>query len=171
MRSLTSWKQHYWFTVPCARARIEEIVRRAQGAVSVLEAGCNEGFLSAALIEAGFKVTSVDIDDTMIVRAKELFDIKAIKADINCLPFAEDSFDLVVAGEILEHLYNPGKGLSELFRVARDRVIVSLPIGAYWLGCDDHKWQIDSTVIEHDHGDRDILTKKIMVVEFIKRNS
>ena len=163
------WKNHYWYGIPCARTRVEEIVRRAKPAYSVLDAGCNEGFLSQALIEAGFKVTSADISDEAIGKAKEFFGIEVIKADVNALPFKDNEFDLVVAGELLEHLANPGKGLSELFRVSRDRVILSLPIGGYWLGCNEHLWQIDTTIIEHDHGIKDHLEKKIIVMEFKKR--
>jgi len=168
---LNSWKQHYWYTVPVARTRIEEIVRRAKGAYSVLDVGCNEGFLSQALIEAGFHVISVDIDSAMISKAKEIFNIDVLMADVNDLPFMDNQFDLVIAGELLEHIDNPGKGLSELFRVAKERVIISLPIGTYWLGEKSHKWQIDSTVIEHDNGIKDELIKKVLVIEFLKRMS
>jgi len=167
---MKKWKDHYWYGVPCARARVEEIVNRAKPAYKVLDAGCNEGFLSQALNEAGFHVTSIDINDEAISKAKEYFNIDVIKADVNDLPFLDNEFDLVVAGELLEHLMNPGKGLSELFRVSNDRVILSLPIGEYWLGCPEHLWQIDTTVIEHDQGTKDILDKKILVMEFTKRH-
>jgi len=166
---LKSWTEHYWYTVTCARARIEEIVRRAAGAHNVLDCGCNEGFLSQALIEAGFHVTSIDNDGAMIAKAKELFGITVIKEDVNDLPYMDNMFDLVIGGELLEHLINPGKGLEEMFRVSKGRIIVSIPIGAYWLGCDSHKWQVDAAVIEHDHGAKEELIKKILVVEFKKR--
>lgn len=166
---MNSWKEHSSYNVPVTRARIEEIVRRAKGNLKVLEAGCNEGFVSQALIEAGCQVTSVDSDPTIVKLAKELFNIDVILADVNKLPFSDNTFDLVIGGELLEHLDNPGKGLSELFRVSRDRVIVSLPIGEYFLGCRDHKWQIDGIVIEHDHGDLQKIDKQIVVLEFMKR--
>lgn len=166
---INSWKEHHWYTVPCARARIEEIVRRAKGAYTVLEVGCNEGFLSKALMEAGFHVKAVDIDPFMVKRAQELFGVEAIEANVNDLPFMDGQFDLAIAGELLEHISNPGKGLSELFRVSNSRVILSLPIGEYWLGCEEHLWEINNTIIEHDAGNKEILVKKISVLEFIKR--
>lgn len=166
---MNSWKEHYWYNIPCVRARIEEIVRRAQGAFTILEVGCNEGFLSQALIEAGFHVKSVDIDPVMVAKAKEIFGIDAIEADINDLPFADNQFDLVIGGEVLEHIDNPGKGLSELFRVSNNRVIISLPIGDYWLGEPTHKWSIHLTQIEHDQGIKEELIKRISVIEFKKR--
>jgi len=166
---LKSWREHYWYTVVCTRVRIQEIVKRAKGAFTVLECGCNEGFLSKALLEAGFQVTSIDNDPNMIAKAKDIFGIDAVKADVNELPFPDNAFDLVVGGEILEHLDNPGIGLSEMFRVSKGRIIVSLPIGEYWLGCDSHKWKIDATLIEHDHGATEELIKMIVVLEFRKR--
>ena len=166
---LNSWKEHYWYTIPCQRARIEEIVRRAKGAITILEAGCNEGFLSKALLEAGHQVTSLDRDLLMIAKAKEAFGINAISGDINALPFPDNSFDLAIGGEVLEHIDSPGKGLSELFRVSKDRVIISLPIGEYWLGEPTHKWQIEGNTVEHDHGILQKIDKQMIVIEFIKR--
>lgn len=168
---LNSWKEHYWYSVTCARVRIEEIVKRAKGAYTVLDCGCNEGFLSAALREAGFHVTAIDKDPAMVAKANEFFGLGAIVADVNELPYLDEQFDLVVAGELLEHLDNPGKGLSELFRISRGRVLFSLPIGEYWLGCEDHKWQIDAILIEHDHGATEELIKMILVIEFRKRKA
>jgi 2-polyprenyl-3-methyl-5-hydroxy-6-metoxy-1,4-benzoquinol methylase len=136
---LSTWKEHYWYTVTCTRVRIEEIVKRAKGAYTVLDCGCNEGFLSKALLEAGFHVTSIDNDEATIAKAKEMFGINAIKADVNDLPYLDNEFDLVIGGEILEHLDNPGRGLAEMLRVAKGRVIISMPIGEYWLGEQTHK--------------------------------
>ena len=163
-------RNHYWFTVAVARARIEEIVKRAKGSYTVLEVGCNEGFLSKLLMEEGHQVTSVDNDIKALRKAEELFGIMGIKADACALPFEDGQFDLVIGGELLEHLDNPGKGLSELFRVAKRRVIISLPIGEYWLGEITHKWQIDASVVEHDQGLIDNLVKKSLVIEFNKRH-
>lgn len=163
------WSEHYWHSVPCVRARIEDIVRRAKGAAKVLEVGCNEGFLSQALIEAGFEVISVDVDPVMIRKSKENFGIDVVQADVNALPFQDGSFDLVIGGEILEHLDNPGKGLSELFRVSSDRVLITLPIGTYWLGEPTHRWWIDMDVIDHDDPAVNNMVKKLTVIEFNKR--
>jgi 2-polyprenyl-3-methyl-5-hydroxy-6-metoxy-1,4-benzoquinol methylase len=164
------WKDHYWHSVTVTRTRVEEIVRRVGTGMTVLDAGCNEGFLSQALVEAGNNVFSVDNDPEMIGKAKEIFGITALQADITeRLPFPDGFFDVAVGGEVLEHLSNPGLGLSELFRVSKGRVIVSIPIGSYWLGEATHKWCIEGTVIEHDQGTKDELVKKVLVLEFKKR--
>jgi len=43
------------------------------------------------------------------------------------LPFADRSFDIVTALDVLEHLDNPHRALREFYRVARKAVFVSLP--------------------------------------------
>ncbi len=43
------------------------------------------------------------------------------------LPFDDNTFDLVTALDVLEHLNNPHGALQELFRVARKSVLISLP--------------------------------------------
>lgn len=165
-----SWREHYWHTVPCVRARIEEIVRLAAPAgKTILEAGCNEGFLSKALLEAGGIVTSLDNDPAMIEKCAEMFGIAAVLGDINKLHYDDQSFDIAIGGEVIEHIVNPGLGLSELFRVAREKVIISLPLGPYWLGEVTHKWQISGQTIKHDCGTVLPHDKEIVVLEFIKR--
>ena len=166
------WAQHYWHSVPCQKVRIEEIVKRVNGKdKKILEAGCNEGFLSQALIESGCNVTSVDNNPKMIKSAMLQFGIEVIQADINKLPFADESFDIAIGGEVLEHIDNPGIGLSELFRVSREHVIISLPLGPYWLGEKTHKWQIEGINVEHDNGILTHLDKTIIILEFIKRGA
>ena len=167
---MKSWKEHYWYTVPCMRKRIEEIVKRVNGkGKTILEAGCNEGFMSKALLEDGCIVTSIDNDNTQIAKAKELFDINAIQADIQHLHFADEQFDIAVGGEVLEHIDNPALGFSELFRVAKEAVVISLPIGKYWLGEKTHKWWIDAAMVEHDNAELQNFEKHFVILKFNKR--
>lgn len=167
---MKTWKEHFWYTVPCMRTRIEEIVKRVNGAgKTIVEVGCNEGFLSKALMEDGGLVTSVDIDEERIAKAKDLFNIDVIKGDINCLPFAGEQFDVAVGGEVLEHIDNPARGFSELFRVAKEAVVISLPIGTYWLGEKEHLWWIDAAMVEHDSGALQTFDKTLLILKFNKR--
>src|SRR3546814_16709416 len=48
-------------------------------------------------------------------------------ADVMCLPFPDDSFDLVLGIEVLEHVPVPDRALSEIRRVGRESFVLSVP--------------------------------------------
>lgn len=94
-------------------------VRRAEPK-TLLEVGIGNGFLTRYLRAHGIDTHTVDFDprlgpDTV--------------ASVTDLPFDDKSFDVVCCFETLEHLPfgDFGRALSELRRVARRRVLVSLP--------------------------------------------
>ncbi len=57
-----------------------------------------------------------------------------VLADIHHLPFRDNSFTQVVCTEVLEHVEDPRRGLLECLRVAKDRVIVTVPKGRHESG-------------------------------------
>jgi SAM-dependent methyltransferase len=95
----------------------------------VLEVGCGPGHLSIALARRhGLDVTGIDLDPAMIERARanssRAIDEEAGRpsftaADVASLPFADDSFDLVVSTFSMHHWADPTAGLAELGRVLR----------------------------------------------------
>ncbi len=164
MTKLNSWKDHYWYTVPVMKKRIETIIDLvAPQGKTIIEVGCNEGFVSKALLENGAsKVVPVDYDQSMVDKSREMFDIETIQGDINKLPFENGAFDIALGCEILEHIWNPFGGASELFRVAREKVVITVPVGEYWLGEKTHQWELNGRFIQHDsvevyQADKDIL--------------
>jgi 2-polyprenyl-3-methyl-5-hydroxy-6-metoxy-1,4-benzoquinol methylase len=48
------------------------------------------------------------------------------------LDYGDDEFDLVAATEVLEHVLEPERALSEMARVARRHLIVSVPREPLW---------------------------------------
>lgn len=166
MAKLKSWKEHYWHTVPCMRKRIEDIVRRADvKGKTVLEVGCNEGFVTKALVESGAgRAVAIDYDPEMVKKAKDLFDIEVFQGDINKLDFPDNSFDIAIGGEVLEHIDNPMVGLQELFRVAKEKVIITVPVGEYWLGELTHMWELGGAFIEHDKASLYEANKDILIL-------
>lgn len=48
------------------------------------------------------------------------------------LPFAAQSFDIVLACEVLEHVQSPERVLSEIERVTRDYILISVPQEPIW---------------------------------------
>src|SRR3546814_21010346 len=49
-----------------------------------------------------------------------------------CLPFPDDSFDLVLGIEVLEHVPVPDRPLSEIRRVGRESFVLSVPREPIW---------------------------------------
>ena len=96
----------------------------------ILDLGCHDGqILKFIAGDYDTQLTGIDIFENVVSRAK-LAGIDAFVADIeDGLPFKESHFDIVFAGEIIEHLYNPKKALQEANRVLSQNggLIVTLP--------------------------------------------
>lgn len=84
----------------------------------VLDIGCRFGALTQAYA-AGNEVVGMDVDRNALAEAAKL-GIETCWADVEePLPFEDGSFDVVVAGEILEHLRDPRSVVAEVGRVLR----------------------------------------------------
>jgi SAM-dependent methyltransferase len=97
-----------------------ELFRRYVGGPGrrVLDLGCRDGALTQAYAD-GNEVVGVDADPEALAQAAKL-GIETHWADLDePLPFEDESFDVVVAGELLEHLRDPARFASEARRVLR----------------------------------------------------
>ncbi|MET7607845.1 class I SAM-dependent methyltransferase [Streptomyces avermitilis] len=104
----------------------------------ILDAGCGSGPLSAALRDRGAIVTGIDVSAGMLALARRRLgdDVALHVVDLSDrLPFADGSFDDVVASLVLHYLEDWGPTLAELRRVLRPggRLIASVdhPVVAY----------------------------------------
>jgi SAM-dependent methyltransferase len=86
----------------------------------VLDAGCGVGWGTMRLLDAGARsAVGVDLDELALRSARERAGGAAefVQGNLLDLPFQDDSFDLVVCFEAIEHVENPGLALDELRRV------------------------------------------------------
>lgn len=100
----------------------------------ILEVGMGEGEIVRRLRDRWPQadITGVDLwDDELRTHWADL-PAAAVVTDARRLPFPDDSFDLVLAIEVLEHVERPGLALAELARVGTDRVVVSVPREPIW---------------------------------------
>lgn len=97
---------------------------------SVLDAGCGEGFILERLRKecVAEKYLGIDGSSIAIKLGKVLFpNIKFEKHNIYKLPMKNDSYDLVMCTEVLEHLEKPDKALKELIGVSKKYLALSVP--------------------------------------------
>ncbi len=94
---------------------------------TLIELGAGEGPLSAWAVDKGFDVVAVDINADNF-RAPG---VRFVQGDLNSLPlsFLDESADVVVCLEVIEHLENPFALLREVSRLLRPggRAILSTP--------------------------------------------
>jgi 2-polyprenyl-3-methyl-5-hydroxy-6-metoxy-1,4-benzoquinol methylase len=95
----------------------------------VLDAGCGEGETIERLdgLLSG-SITGVDLNQEAVDFAAGRIPAGSFQvADLTALPFDDDSFDLVLCLEVLEHIPEPSLALAELVRVCRGDIVVSVP--------------------------------------------
>lgn len=94
---------------------------------SVLDAGCGFGeFLE--LIDADIEKVGIDLDEDCLSQARNAVNGNFLKADIGeKLPFKDESFDLVVAIDVIEHLSSPVNFFKEALRVSKKKAVFVTP--------------------------------------------
>lgn len=104
---------------------------------SVLDAGSGEGFVSHHLFgqRPEVRTVGVDLDAEALERGRVLHpEITFQSASVVDLPFEDDTFDLVLCNEVLEHLPEPDVALQELQRVSRRYLLLSVPNEPFFRG-------------------------------------
>ena len=92
---------------------------------TVIDFGCRDGSLTKHFVE-GNSVVGVDVDREALDICKNQLGIKTIWLDVNDeeLPFEDESFDMAVAGEIMEHIYYPDIFLKKVRRILKKNGII-----------------------------------------------
>ncbi|MBN2434896.1 MAG: class I SAM-dependent methyltransferase [Spirochaetes bacterium] len=100
----------------------------------LLDYGCGEGFwlkrISPFTMPYGTETSkyAVEVTKTKVKHAE----IKQVEGEN--IPFDNDFFDIITCWDVIEHLENPEKFVSEIFRVLRSKgiVIISTPNLSSW---------------------------------------
>lgn len=117
-----------------------DIVNRIGKGLTVLDVGAGDGVISGPLSKMGNDVISIELP-TIAAIAHKCGVPSVVANDAEHLTFASNSFDLVIASEVLEHLWNPHNFFDEAYRVLRadGYLIIETPEGKGSLLYDDHK--------------------------------
>ena len=101
--------------------------------LKLLDAGCGTGYFSRRAVGTGAEVTSVDIGVNLLKEARKKGLSQTVASDVTRLGFADETFDVVVSSECIEHTPSPETAVSELVRVLR-------PGGTLVLTCPNRFW-------------------------------
>ena len=97
----------------------------------VLECACGTGAISIYIAEKCKKIIATDFADGMLNQAskkcRHFKNVTFQKGDITKLEFADNSFDKVVAGNVIHLLPEPEKALEELKRVTKTGGTIIIP--------------------------------------------
>ncbi|MEK7533868.1 MAG: class I SAM-dependent methyltransferase [Patescibacteria group bacterium] len=139
---------------------------------TILDAGCGEGFTMDRLKKNGIgeKIEGIEYSKDAISLGKKLFPNLSIGVgSVYNLPYKDNSFDLVVCTEVLEHVDTPIKALKEVLRTSKKYVIFSVPNEPFFMisnllrGKNLSRWGNDPGHIQH--------WTLFSFKEFLKKNS
>lgn len=116
--------QRFWHT---RKIEVFKELTKGRNFKRILDVGCAGGNMADRIYKMfpGSKVVGVDVHKDAIDYARKKYpNIKFMVADAHKLPFKDDSFDLIICYETIEHLVNPLGALREIRRaVARNGVV------------------------------------------------
>ena len=114
---LNSFKREVWQDL------ISKHVRE-KGEVKALDVGCGPGFFTILMSELDYEVTAVDCTLDMLAEARENteaagYSAEFLKGDVHSLPFADNSFDLIVCRNLVWNLVEPKRAYREWYRILK----------------------------------------------------
>ena len=113
----------------------------------VLDVGCSSGYLARPLVAAGCTVVGLEVDPDAAAVAREVCeDVLVGDVETMELPLEPGSFDVVLCGDVLEHLRDPEAFLVRVrpFLRPAGRLVLTTPNVANWsmrLGLLAGRWR------------------------------
>lgn len=105
--------------------RYDESMRLLPKGGTYLDVGCNDGEMARRMLKAGYAVIGMDHRKYF---GEKPNGFEFVQGDAHKMPFDDDSFDYCICFEVLEHVPFPAKVVTEMCRVARKAVFVTVPV-------------------------------------------
>jgi SAM-dependent methyltransferase len=136
-------QEHWYFRGK--RRIVLELLRPfiGSGNLHILDAGCGTGGILADLQQMG-TICAIDPSHDAIAYCSLRGYPHVVQASVTDLPFADASFDLVTALDVIEHVDDDQAALRELCRVLRPGGMLLLTVPAYML-----LWSGHDTALHH----------------------
>jgi SAM-dependent methyltransferase len=126
--------QHWWFRG--RRQVLVDLLRRHLSLGSrprLLDLGCGTGGNIGALAGLG-EVIGIEPDPSAVTLARSRGGAAFLRANGTALPFASESFDAVVASDVLEHIAEDSSAVREISRILRRGGLLVFSVPAHpWL--------------------------------------
>jgi len=110
--------------------RVKNILKFLGTNQKILDIGCNDGTITQVMKEMGNEVIGVDFEEVVEIAKRNHHDIQFISFDAsNIFPIDDNSFDVVIATELIEHLIDDELFLNECYRILRPggRLMLTTP--------------------------------------------
>jgi len=131
MHQFEDW---YWWFVARREAALQFVrdFRPGDGPVRILDAGCGTGALLECLArERGTNVYGADLAVEALAFSRGRGRRGLVQADLIALPFRADTFDIVTALDVVEHVEADTAALAEIRRVLKPGGILVMSVPAY----------------------------------------
>jgi len=124
-------EHHWWFKskVDIVKELTHKFVGRDLKSLKVLDAGCGTSFLSKSIVSNLHNLYNVDNDQLSLYYSKKRGVVNIVQADLNIMPFSDNSFDLTFCMDVIEHNEDDRYLVGELSRVIKPGgiIIASVP--------------------------------------------
>jgi len=176
-RTVARDARHYESNVAFAKQRFQEGVELAASfhdkynarPLHILDLGAGTGGVSAALAADGkHRVVAVDVVANEDLRAmRSAVHVDQVIATAGALPFANESFDVVLCLETIEHLPNAPASAREMMRVLRSggQVMITTPARLRFLWKPDPHYQVRGLAALPDSMQRKIVVDKLKLTD------
>jgi len=129
-------RKHWWFVIR-ARIILERLKKNTSIPIKILNIGAATGRSSELLSQLG-EVTSIEYDQECCVFTREQTGLEIIQASITELPFEDESFDMVCAFDVIEHVEDDQKGIAEMKRVCKKEGLICITVPAFMQLWSEH---------------------------------
>lgn len=101
----------------------------------LLDAGCGTGWFSKKSVERGATVTAIDLSESLVkITRQKVPGITGVVGSVMNLPFADNTFDIVISSEVIEHTPDPHQATLEMVRVLKPggKFCITTPNKSFW---------------------------------------
>ena len=136
-------KNHFWFVAK--RKFLQMILDKyvIQKNIRVLDVGCGTGAVLDLLKDRGFMVEGVDNNEEALKYCRNK-NLNVTLGSAEKMSYPDETFDLVVALDVLEHLPEPGLATQEIYRVLKKGGVFIATVPAHqWL------WSYHDVALHH----------------------